>query len=160
MSVRAIVIHKTRTKEGEILENFNTPIDVEYDDSGSDIFMLWPVIVVHKIKENSPFYNMSAIDMLERKYEVILVFDGTVESTGQNTHAKTSYLGEEILWGKKFAHMVEYNNELECFEANYKKFECTMNIRTPLCSAAELEAVGKALTFFLVQRFIHFKLFK
>lgn len=142
------MIHKTRTKEGEVLQNFNTPIDIEYDDSGSDIFILSPITVVHKIRENSPFYHMSSIDMLERKYEIILILDGTVESTGQNTHTKTSYLGEEILWGKKFGQMVEYNNELECFEANYKRFEWTMNVRTPLCSAAELAAVGKASLFF------------
>lgn len=143
VSIRGIVIHKTTTKEGEILENFSTPIDVECDNSGDNPFMLWPVTVIHKIDRKSPFYKMSAIDMLERKYELVLVFDGTTESTGQNTHAKTSYLGEEILWGKRFEQMVGYNSDLECFEADYKKFDWSVNVRTPLCSAAELKEVGK-----------------
>lgn len=104
--------------------------------------MLWPVIVRHKITEKSPFYNMSAAELLNETFEVILVLEGTIESTGQNTHAKSSYLGEEILWGRRFATMLEYNKKLECFEANYKKFDRFVNVQTPLCSAAELEKLG------------------
>lgn len=141
--MRAIVIHKTTSKEGEILDHYNTPIEVECDESGSSPFLLWPVTVVHKIDENSPFYRMTAIDMLEKRYEVILIVEGTTESTGQSTHAKMSYIGEEILWGRQFEPMVHYNQDMDCFEANYLKFDWCFSVRTPLCSAAELEEIGK-----------------
>lgn len=77
--------------------------------------------------------------MLNKKFELVIVLDGTIESTGQNTNAKTSYLANEILWGQKFRNMLYYNDELECYEANYKLFDKLKSVPLPLCSAASYE---------------------
>ncbi|KAJ8939653.1 hypothetical protein NQ318_012086 [Aromia moschata] len=109
---------------------------------GSDLFFVWPVTVVHKINEESPFYKMSATDMLQAKFEVVATLDGTVESTGMSTNAKTSYLANEILWAHKFENMVSYSATHECYEANYENFEKLIEIEMPLCSAEDFAAAA------------------
>jgi potassium inwardly-rectifying channel subfamily J, other len=62
----------------------------------------------------------------------------TVESTGQTTQARTSYLASEILWGHRFEPVVTYNKEKQGYEIDYSKFDATVQVDTPLCSAREL----------------------
>ncbi|KAJ8977750.1 hypothetical protein NQ317_001114 [Molorchus minor] len=142
VAISALLIQNKSTKEGETLNSFQSELDVECDDSGSDLFFIWPVTVVHKINEDSPFYNLSASDMLQEKFEIVAFLDGTVESTGIGTNAKTSYLSNEILWGHRFEPMVSYNEKLECYEANYANFEKVVRIDMPMCSAANLAAAA------------------
>ncbi|XP_018565418.1 G protein-activated inward rectifier potassium channel 3-like [Anoplophora glabripennis] len=141
-SIRAILIHNRKTKEGEKLKFFETDLEVEVDSAGSDLFFLWPITIVHRINEDSPFYQLSAADMLRCKFEIILILEGTIESTGQGTNAQTSYLANEILWGHRFDTMVCFNDEHQCYEANYDKFEKTLQIQMPMCSAADLKDRG------------------
>lgn len=56
------------------------------------------MIVCHKINEDSPLYNMSASDILQDRFEIVVILEGCVESTGQTTQARSSYLasGNEI----------------------------------------------------------------
>ena len=55
--------------------------------------------VVHVINEKSPFWKMSPKDLLNSSFEVIITLDSVIESTGNTTQARTSYLPSEILWG-------------------------------------------------------------
>lgn len=105
--------------------------------------MLWPATVTHIIDETSPFYKVSASEMLDKKFELVVILEGTIESTGQNTYAQSSYIGEEILWGRKFAPLIKYNNNMDSFEADFKKFDWSVNVKTPLCSAEVLDKKGK-----------------
>lgn len=50
------------------------------------------MIVCHKINEDSPLYNMSASDILQDRFEIVVILEGCVESTGQTTQARSSYL--------------------------------------------------------------------
>lgn len=132
------MIHTKKTQEGDRLRNYETELAVQCDNLGSEMLILWPMTITHKIKEDSPFYNMSARDMLNEKFEVVVLLDGTIESTGQSTHARTSFLSSEILWGYRFENMVEYNEKLQCYEADYGLFDMIVREVTPLCSSAEL----------------------
>nr|CAI5819348.1 unnamed protein product [Callosobruchus analis] len=139
-SISAILIHTKRTKEGDRFENFQTPLELQCDDMGSEIFFLWPMTVIHKIDENSPFYNLSASQMLNEHFEIVVSLEGSVESTGQGTNAKTSYLSCEILWGQKFVDLLSFNEKRQSYEANFKLFDKMEWVETPFCSAAEFEA--------------------
>ena len=55
--------------------------------------------VIHVINEKSPFWKMSPKDLLNSSFEVIITLDSVIESTGNTTQARTSYLPSEILWG-------------------------------------------------------------
>jgi len=63
---------------------------------------------------------------------------GTIESTGQTTQARSSYLATEVLWGHRFEPVVSYNKDRQGYEVNYSKFDNTLAVDTPLCSGAEL----------------------
>lgn len=81
---------------------------------------------------------MSAADMLQDKFEIVVILEGTVESTGQTTQARSSYLNMEVLWGHRFASVVNYNVDRQGYDINYSKFNETVPVDTPLCSAREL----------------------
>lgn len=71
-----------------------------------DIFLLWPVTVVHKIDIDSPFYNMSPEDIHSTKFEVVTTLVCTTDTTGRLTEARCSYTPNEILWGHRFRNII------------------------------------------------------
>lgn len=98
-----------------------------------------PMVVCHRINEDSPLYNMSASDLIQQeRFEIVVILEGTVESTGQTTQARSSYLASEILWGHRFEPVVMYNKEKQGYEIDYSKFNAAVMVDTPLCSAREL----------------------
>ncbi|XP_058825405.1 G protein-activated inward rectifier potassium channel 3-like isoform X3 [Topomyia yanbarensis] len=137
-NVRAQLIRTKTTKEGEVLMQYQSELEVGVDGGASDMFFIWPQVVVHKINSDSPLYNMSATDLLQDRFEVVVILEGTVESTGQSTQARSSYVNSEILWGHRFEPVVFYNKEIQGYEINYSKFDETQQVDTPLCSAREL----------------------
>ncbi|XP_060521716.1 G protein-activated inward rectifier potassium channel 3-like isoform X2 [Cylas formicarius] len=137
-SIRAQLIRAKKTKEGEILSNFQTELPVHADGCDGNLFFIWPMTIVHKINEESPFYYLSASDMLQERFEIVVILEGTIESTGQTTQARSSYLASEVLWGHRFESVVSYNKDRQGFEVNYSKFDNTLAVDTPLCSGADL----------------------
>ncbi|XP_071627580.1 uncharacterized protein [Temnothorax longispinosus] len=143
-SVRAQMIRSKTTKEGEILSQHQHELAVGTDGENGDLFFIWPATIIHRINESSPFYNMSAEDMLTERFEVVLILEGTIESTGQTTQARSSYLPQEILWGHRFDPMVSYSKERQGYEVDYSLFNSTTQVDTPLCSGKELAEFYKA----------------
>jgi potassium inwardly-rectifying channel subfamily J, other len=137
-NIRAQLIKTKTTREGEILSQYQTELEIGSDGCASDLFFIWPMVVVHKINADSPLFNMSASDMLQDRFEIVVILEGTVESTGQTTQARSSFLNTEILWGHRFETVVVYNKEKQGYEINYSRFNSTQTVDTPLCSAKEL----------------------
>ena len=54
----------------------------------SCIFFVWPLDIVHVIDENSPFYLMSATDLAKEKFELLLVMEGTNETSNMTFQAR------------------------------------------------------------------------
>lgn len=137
-SIRAQLIRTKMTKEGECLSQYQTELEVSADGCNSDLFFIWPLTVVHKINADSPLYPYSAGDILQDRFEIVVILEGTIESTGQTTQARSSYLSSEILWGHRFDPIVSYNRERQGYEVDYSKFNETTQVDTPLCSGREL----------------------
>nr|XP_008201491.1 PREDICTED: ATP-sensitive inward rectifier potassium channel 12 isoform X1 [Tribolium castaneum] len=95
-SIRAQLIRARKTKEGEVLSNYQTELSVTADGCDNNLFFIWPMTITHKIDEESPLYHLSASDMLQDKFEIVVILEGTVESTGQTTQARSSYLATEV----------------------------------------------------------------
>ncbi|XP_057666450.1 G protein-activated inward rectifier potassium channel 3-like isoform X2 [Diorhabda carinulata] len=142
-SIRAQLIRAKTTKEGETLNNFQTELTVNADGCESNLFFIWPMTIVHRIDEESPFYFLTASDILNEKFEIVAILEGTIESTGQSTQARSSYIANEILWGHRFEPVVSYNKDRQGYEVNYSKFDNTIAIDTPLCSGADLAEFHK-----------------
>lgn len=97
------------------------------------------MVVVHVIDQDSPMYGLSAADLLNERFEVSVVLEGTTESTGQTTQARTSYLASEVLWGHRFCPVVKYCKTKMVYEVDLSQFHDVYKVDTPLCSAKDLE---------------------
>ncbi|KAK2576338.1 hypothetical protein KPH14_005697 [Odynerus spinipes] len=139
--VRAQMIKRKVTREGELLPFFQTELKVGGDGEEDKIFFIWPTTIVHKIDEKSPLYHISASDMLRERFEIVVILEGVIESTGMTTQARSSYLPSEILWGHRFEHIIAFRKETGEYEVNYSLFNNTYEVDTPLCSAADLDQI-------------------
>lgn len=65
---------------------------------------------------------------MKEKFEIVVILEGTVESTGQSVQARTSYLPSEILWGHRFEQLVRYCNDTGEYLVDYSKFNNTFPV--------------------------------
>ncbi|KAI5634746.1 inward rectifier potassium channel domain-containing protein [Phthorimaea operculella] len=120
----------------EIVENQQIELKTQFDGNES-AFFVWPLQVVHVIDQHSPLYYVSAADLICGKIEILVVFEGVIETTGQPIQARTSYTEKDILWGHRFESMVTIDHRRELFNVDFSKLSSTERIDTPLCSVAE-----------------------
>ncbi|CAH2980222.1 unnamed protein product [Chilo suppressalis] len=137
--VRAQLIRKKITREGELLPFYQQELKVGADGEEDRLMFIWPMTIVHKINEKSPLYNLSASDMLRERFEIVVMLEGVIESTGMTTQARSSFLPSEILWGHRFETMVTFRKDTGEYEVDYTRFNNTYEVDTPLCSAKQLD---------------------
>jgi len=93
-----MLIKRRTTQEGEVIPLYQYDLllgeAAEVDDR---LFMVWPIIVEHRINKDSPFWDLSVESLQQELFELVVVLEGIVESTGMTTQARTSYLPNEIL---------------------------------------------------------------
>lgn len=106
--IRVFLIRRHVTTEGEYIGCYRCPLEVanDGDDDGERIFLFAPVVVVHEINEDSPFYEYSPSELNIADFELVVLLEGIIESTGMTTQARTSYLSDEIHWGHLFVDMM------------------------------------------------------
>jgi potassium inwardly-rectifying channel subfamily J, other len=144
--VRAQLIKQRITTEGESIQFYQHELKVGGEGGEDDqIFFIWPTSIVHKIDRSSPLFNMSAADMVRERFELVVILEGVVESTGMTTQARSSYLPSEILWGHRFQTMVDFKMDRGEYEVDYSKFNNTTEVETPLCSASDLEQLKQCI---------------
>lgn len=74
--VRAQLIRRRVTKEGELLPFYQEELQVGGDGEEDRIFFIWPTTIVHKIVPESPLYRLSAADMLRERFEIVVILEG------------------------------------------------------------------------------------
>ncbi|CAG9094638.1 unnamed protein product [Plutella xylostella] len=126
-----------QTRQGDLLNGRQLKLDLLVDACNDNIFM-FPFSVLHRIDENSPLYFVSAEDLLRSKLEILVVLEGTIESTGQPVQLLSSYINKEILWGHRFVNMIKFRHDKQGYEIDYSKFDETIQVNTPLCAASQL----------------------
>ena len=69
-------------------------------DGTQDFFqMFWPIIVSHKIDEESPLFEMSARDISSKKqFEIILTMEGITPETGNTIQVGHSLSFDSIFF--------------------------------------------------------------
>lgn len=70
----------TFTAEGEVLPLCQYPLELTSDD-GEQLFLQWPVTVMHKIDSSSPLWELSAEILLTERFEVRQVTLSTMKLT-------------------------------------------------------------------------------
>merc|ERR1719312_2356586 len=122
--VRAILISKRVTQEGEVMPYSQTELSIGTDSEGEEdeLFFIWPTTLIHKINSDSPFYNMSAKDFLKKRYEVVVILEGVIEQTGNSIQARSSYLPNEVLWGYRFVNLLTFKHSASQYKIDYSAF--------------------------------------
>ena len=64
---------------------------------------------------------MSASEIANDKFELVVGMEGTIESTSMTFQARTSYLPNEILWGHRFEPMMVYRRENNKYQVTISK---------------------------------------
>ncbi|KAJ8730023.1 hypothetical protein PYW07_017061 [Mythimna separata] len=137
--IRAQIIRRKITREGEVLPFYQQELKVGADGEEDRLMFIWPMTIVHKINEKSPLYGLSASDMLRERFEIVVMLEGVIESTGMTTQARSSFLPSEILWGHRFETMVTFRKDTGEYEVDYTRFNNTYEVDTPLCSSKQLD---------------------
>ena len=141
-SISGNMVRKRVTKEGEVLPLHQYAVSLGIEDCNNSLFLVWPVCIVHKIDKSSPFYSMTADQILKEKFELVIILEGTVEPTGMVTQMRTSYLPDEILWGHRFERLITYQKQNGKYAIDYDRFHHTIAVDTPRCSAREIDIAG------------------
>ena len=114
-------------------------VETESQDYDQYIFMAWPVRIVHRITRDSPLWQVSADDLMGEQFEIIVVLEGIIESSGMTTQVRTSYLPTEIHWGQRFESLLTARKDNGRIEIDYSNFDVTVAADIPECSAQQYE---------------------
>jgi len=144
-SVQMQLFKTTTTKEGKEIPFHQEDLKVCYDwrnpdnDFRNQLFLLLPMVIIHVIDENSPFYDVTPQTLQESDFEIVVVIDGVVEATGLNTQPKSSYLNSEILWGYDFCNTLEKSHfgENGFYNVDFSRLNDLHTVDTPRCSPKE-----------------------
>ena len=149
------LLRRRISQEGEVFQEMkNLKVSPDTTEE-SCIFFVWPLDIIHVIDEDSPFYEISEADLANERFELVVVMEGTNETSNMtfqarlfftdpyiilyDYHCRASYLPEEIMWGHRFEQMVLYRRDHNKFQVNFSAFHSTYEVDTPLCSAKHLE---------------------
>ncbi|XP_042082623.1 potassium inwardly rectifying channel subfamily J member 11, like [Haplochromis burtoni] len=135
-TVQLQVIRRTVTSEGEVIPVCQLDIQVENPLRSNGIFLVSPLIISHTMERGSPLYELSAQSLASEDLEIIVILEGVVETTGITMQARTSYIPEEILWGRRFVSIITEEDGRYCVD--YSKFGNTVPVRMSSLSAKEL----------------------
>lgn len=144
-SVQLQLFRTRTTEEGKEIPFHQEDLKVCYDwrnpdnDFRNQLFLLLPMVIIHVIDENSPFYDITPQALQESDFEIVVIIDGVVEATGLNTQPKSSYLSSEILWGFDFCNTLEksYFGENGFYNADFSQLNDFHVVDIPRCSPRE-----------------------
>ncbi len=109
--VKMYLIRTRYTQEGEYIPCEIQELIVK-NLNNTDLLLFMPIIVAHKIDETSPLYELISFENSNNNnnnkqyansfnsndFEILVTLEGTVESTGNTTQARTSYMASEVYW--------------------------------------------------------------
>ncbi|KPJ03904.1 Inward rectifier potassium channel irk-1 [Papilio xuthus] len=134
-TITAYMLKPIRTLEGEIVHNYIHPLRLKQ----ARALLLWPVTVAHVIDSRSPLYDLSAQDMMDYRFEIVVCLTGSSKNMGTVTQSRTSYLSKEIIWGYRFKNVLKYSKKEESYVIDVDNLNTVEQVETPLCSASRLK---------------------
>ncbi|XP_034826027.1 G protein-activated inward rectifier potassium channel 3-like [Maniola hyperantus] len=134
-TISAYMLKPIRTLEGEKVQNYIHQLELKEGRA----FLLWPITVVHVINHESPLYDLSAQDMMDFRFEIVVCLTGSSKNMGTVTQSRTSYLSKEIIWGYRFKNVLHWSKKHEAFTIDVENLDSVEQVETPLCSACQLK---------------------
>lgn len=81
-----------QTPEGEFLPLDQLELDVGFSTGADQLFLVSPLTICHVIDTKSPFYELSQRSMQTEQFEIVVILEGIVETTGESPPAGNSVL--------------------------------------------------------------------
>lgn len=72
-----------QTPEGEFLPLDQLELDVGFSTGADQLFLVSPLTICHVIDAKSPFYDLSQRSMQTEQFEIVVILEGIVETTGE-----------------------------------------------------------------------------
>jgi len=137
--VYGVLVKRYVSQEKHVYPLFQHELEFEAHGMGDRIFLMWPLVLRHKIGPESVLYNLTPEDLLYDKFELVVFLEGTIESTGEMVQARTSFTSKEILWGHRFVRVEEYDEKNDKWIMDFVKFNNVVPSKTPRCSAKQYD---------------------
>lgn len=88
-NVRAIRVNhlcfqSRQTPEGEFLPLDQCELDVGFGTGADQLFLVSPLTICHEINTKSPFFDLSQRSLMNEQFEIVVILEGIVETTGQS----------------------------------------------------------------------------
>ncbi|XP_006807595.1 G protein-activated inward rectifier potassium channel 1-like [Neolamprologus brichardi] len=135
--IRCKLIKSRQTPEGEFLPLDQCELDVGFGTGADQLFLVSPLTICHEINSNSPFFDLSQRSLMNDEFEIVVILEGIVETTGMTCQARTSYTEDEVLWGHRFLPVMSLEEGF--FRVDYSQFHNTFEVPTPPYSVKEQE---------------------
>ncbi|XP_037134753.1 G protein-activated inward rectifier potassium channel 1 isoform X1 [Syngnathus acus] len=135
--IRCKVIKSRQTPEGEFLPLDQCELDVGFGTGADQLFLVSPLTICHEINAKSPFFDLSQRSLMSEQFEIVVILEGIVETTGMTCQARTSYTEDEVLWGHRFLPVMSLEEGF--FRVDYSQFHNTFEVPTPPYSVKEQE---------------------
>ncbi|NWW81426.1 KCNJ3 protein, partial [Climacteris rufus] len=124
-----------QTPEGEFLPLDQCELDVGFGTGADQLFLVSPLTICHEINSESPFFCLSQRSLRSEQFEIVVILEGIVETTGMTCQARTSYTEDEVLWGHRFLPVMSLEDGF--FRVDYSQFHATFEVPTPPYSVKE-----------------------
>uniref|UniRef100_UPI00358EDDA6 G protein-activated inward rectifier potassium channel 1 n=1 Tax=Myxine glutinosa TaxID=7769 RepID=UPI00358EDDA6 len=135
--IRCKLIKSRQTREGEFLPLDQLELDVGFRTGADQLFLVSPLTICHIINDKSPLYELSQRALQTEQFEVVVIMEGIVETTGMTCQARTSYTEDEVFWGHRFLPVMSLEEGF--FRVDYSQFHTTFEVPTSPYSMQELE---------------------
>lgn len=115
-------------------------MNVGFSTGQDRLLVFWPLIIEHRIDSESPLWSLNPTSLARADFELLVVFEGIIESTGLLTQARASYVPQDIVWGARFEPIVHYD-PFSVLTIDYSKFNSIVSDNdTQKFSANQLNA--------------------
>ncbi|XP_071666751.1 G protein-activated inward rectifier potassium channel 1 isoform X2 [Patagioenas fasciata] len=81
--IRCKLLKSRQTPEGEFLPLDQLELDVGFSTGADQLFLVSPLTICHVIDAKSPFYDLSQRSMQTEQFEIVVILEGIVETTGR-----------------------------------------------------------------------------
>ncbi|XP_067088603.1 G protein-activated inward rectifier potassium channel 1 [Osmerus mordax] len=135
--IRCKLIKSRQTPEGEFLPLDQCELDVGFGTGADQLFLVSPLTICHEITPKSPFFELSQRSLMNEQFEIVVILEGIVETTGMTCQARTSYTEDEVLWGHRFLPVMSLEEGF--FRVDYSQFHNHFEVPTPPHSVKEHE---------------------
>jgi inward rectifier potassium channel len=102
LNVQALVMHSRFERDGETRVRRFYSLELE-----RKFVAVFPAnwTVVHPISHESPLFGWSRDRLLEAEAEFLVLINAVDETYSQTVYSRTSYVAQDIEWGRRFAMM-------------------------------------------------------